>query len=59
VRLREGNYLEGEVDEQGRIVMTKSKRKRITLRAGRSLTPKEMEELIELGMKKSLAFFGG
>ena len=59
MRLREGNYLEGEVDEQGRIVMTKSKRKRITLRAGRSLTPKEMEELIELGMKKSLAFFGG
>jgi len=39
--------------------MTKSKRKRMTLRAGRSLTPKEMEELIELGLKKSLAFSGG
>ncbi len=59
VRLREGDYLEVEVDEQGRIVMTKSKRKRMTLRAGRSLTPEEIEKLIELGMKKSLASSGG
>ncbi len=54
IGLREGDFLDVEIDEEGRIIMTKSRRKRMTLRAGRKLTPEEIEELIELGIKKSL-----
>lgn len=54
IGLREGDYLEVEVDDEGRIIMTKSKRKRRTLRAGRPLNPEEIERLIELGIKRNL-----
>jgi len=56
VGLKEGDYLEVDVDDEGRIIMTKSVRKRRTLKAGRPLRPEEIEKLIELGIKRNLVF---
>ena len=56
IGLKEGDYLEVEIDDEGRIIMTKSVRKRRTLKAGRLLRPEEIEKLIELGIKRNLAF---
>jgi len=54
IGLNEGDYLEVEVDDEGRIIMSKSRRERRTLRAGKPLKPDEIEKLIELGIKRSL-----
>ncbi|RLG46190.1 MAG: AbrB family transcriptional regulator [Thermoproteota archaeon] len=54
IGLKEGDYLQVEVDDEGRIILSKSRRKRRTLRAGRPLKPDEIEKLIELGIKRSL-----
>jgi len=54
VGLREGDYLEVSLDERGRIVMERVRPTRRTLRAGRKLTPEEIERLIEAGMREAL-----
>ena len=53
--LREGDYLEVYLDRDNRIIMEKiAPRKRKTLKLGRRLTPEEIEELIEKGIKESI-----
>ncbi len=54
VGLREGDYLEVSLDDRGRIVMEKVRPTRRTLRAGRRLTPEEIERLVEAGMREAL-----
>lgn len=54
IGLKEGDYLEVELDEKGRIVMTKIKRERKTLRSGRKLRPHEIESLIIKGLSEAL-----
>ena len=55
IGLREGDYLEVSLDERGRIVMERVRPTRRTLRAGRRLTPEEIERLIEEGMREALS----
>ncbi len=55
IGLREGDYLEVLLDDRGRIIMVKVERKRKTLKAGRKLTPEEIERIIEKGLGETLA----
>ena len=54
VGLKVGEYVEVYVDEEGRIVVERAHGFRRTLRAGRSLYPEEIEELIARGLRQSL-----
>ncbi len=51
--IREGDYLEVYVSEEGHIVMKKVKRVRKTLRSGRKLTIEEIDEVIERGRRET------
>ena len=52
--IKEGDYLEVYLNEEGLIVMKKVRKKRRTLKSGRKLTIGEIEELIEKGREESL-----
>ncbi len=55
IGLREGDYLDVTLDENNRIIMVKIPyRKRKTLRAGRKLTPEEIEKIIVEGLEETL-----
>ncbi|MDK2372660.1 MAG: AbrB/MazE/SpoVT family DNA-binding domain-containing protein [Candidatus Korarchaeota archaeon] len=51
--IREGDYLEVYVSEEGHIVMKKVRRARKTLRSGRKLTIEEIDEVIERGRRET------
>lgn len=50
-----GDYLRVYVDESGRIVMEKLRKERLRLKAGRQLTPEEIEEVIARGLGEAVA----
>ncbi len=52
--VKEGDYLEVYLNEDGCIVMKKVRKKRKTLRSGRKLKIEEIDELIEKGREESL-----
>ena len=54
VGLKVGDVVEVYVDAEGRIVIEKVRRARKRLRAGRRLSPEEVEELIERGLKRGI-----
>ncbi len=54
VGLKVGDIVEVYVDAEGRIVIEKVKSVRKRLRAGRRLSPEEIEELIEKGLKREV-----
>ena len=54
VGLKVGDVVEVYVDAEGRIVIEKVRRARKRLRAGRRLSPEEIEELIERGLKRGI-----
>lgn len=49
-----GDVVEVYADEEGRIVIEKVRDERKKLRAGRKLSPEEIEELIERGLRRSI-----
>ncbi len=51
-----GDYLEVTVDDKGRIVMSKVRDERLRLKAGRKLTPEDIEKLIARGMGEALGW---
>ena len=53
--IRVGDYLNVYVDEKGRIIMEKVRTVRKTLKAGRLLTPEEIDELMAKGLGESVA----
>jgi len=53
--IRVGDYLRVYLDDKGRIVMEKISVSRRTLRAGRPLTPEEIDELVAKGLSESVA----
>jgi len=54
VGLKVGDVVEVYADEEGRIVIEKVRGERKKLRAGRKLSPEEIEELIERGLRRSI-----
>jgi len=53
--LQIGDYLNIYVDEKGRIIMEKKVVRRKTFRAGRPLTPEEIDEIIAKGLGENIA----
>jgi AbrB family looped-hinge helix DNA binding protein len=53
--LQIGDYLNMYVDEKGRIIMEKKVVRRKTFRAGRPLTPEEIDEIIAKGLGENIA----
>jgi antitoxin PrlF len=53
--LQIGDYLDMYVDEKGRIIMEKKVLRRKTFRAGRSLTPEEIDGIIAKGLGENIA----
>jgi len=53
--LQIGDYLDMYVDEKGRIIMEKKVLRRKTFRAGRPLTPEEIEGIIAKGLCENIA----
>jgi len=51
--IREGEVLEVEL-ENGKIIIKRPKKERKTLKLGKEITPEEIEESIEEGMKECL-----
>ncbi len=51
--IKEGDYLEVYVSEEGYIIMKKVKRTRRTLKSGRKLTVDEIDEIIEKGRRET------
>ena len=56
--LQIGDYLNMYVDEKGRIIMEKKVQRRKTFRAGRPLTPEEIDEIIAKGLGENIAGSG-
>ena len=55
VGVKEGDYLDVYIDERGRIIMEKVRKRRMRLASGRKLTPEEIEELVARGLSETLA----
>jgi len=53
--IRVGDYLRVYLDDKGRIVMEKISASRRTLRAGKLLTPEDIDELVAKGLGESVA----
>jgi AbrB family looped-hinge helix DNA binding protein len=53
--LQIGDYLDMYVDEKGRIIMEKKVLRRKTFRAGRPLTPEEIDGIIAKGLGENIA----
>jgi AbrB family looped-hinge helix DNA binding protein len=53
--IRVGDYLRVYLDDKGRIVMEKISASRKTLKAGRLLTPEEIDELVAKGLGEGIA----
>ncbi|MEM2988990.1 MAG: AbrB/MazE/SpoVT family DNA-binding domain-containing protein, partial [Candidatus Bathyarchaeia archaeon] len=51
--LKEGEELEVRLDEGGRIIVERLPKGRRVLKAGRRLSPEDIEELIERGLAES------
>ncbi len=52
--IREGDYLEVQVSEEGYVIMKKVRRVRKILKSGRKLTIDEIDEIMERGRRETL-----
>jgi len=54
ISIKEGDYVEVELDEEGGVILVKPYRRRwTTLRLGRSLSPEDIEEIVREAMDEA------